>query len=372
MTSDQGLLFVLNSLEVGGSEIKIIKVANALAHSGVHVELAYLNPLETAKGMVDSSVPVTFLDRRGKYSFAALRRLRDLVSGRHQTVVAVNPYPLLYVIPVAKWLGSGGIRAVGLVNSMDFLGRERKFGWLMTRFLRQCDEIVFGCMAQQQHWVRKYGIPADRSSVIYNGVDHDYFSPAIGAEEGRSLRQRLGIAEEAVVIGSIGRLAPEKYYDTLILALARLRATGRDVYAVIAGKGAERGKLEQLARSQGVENRAKFLGAKDDVRPAMSAMDVFVLPSASETFSNAALEAMAMARVVVLSRTGGAPEMVEHGKSGMLFEVGDVDALAETLATLHDSPKLRHTLGNAARERAITSFDPEDMINLYRDLSRPI
>ena len=90
MSSEPGLLFVLNSLEVGGSEIKIIRVANALARSGFDVELAYLTPIETSIGLIDSAVSLTCLDRRGKYSISALRRLRRLVRRKRQAVVAVN------------------------------------------------------------------------------------------------------------------------------------------------------------------------------------------------------------------------------------------------------------------------------------------
>jgi glycosyltransferase involved in cell wall biosynthesis len=370
MSSQPSLLFVLNSLGVGGSEIKIIKVANALVRSGTAVELAYLNPVETSLSMIDPAVPVTCLDRRGKYSFSSLRRLGELVNRERQTVVAVNPYPLLYVVPAVKWCKLSNIKCVGLVNSMDLFGRERMYGRLFAQFLRRCDQIVFGCMAQQMHWVKKYGLPLERSLIIYNGVDHEYYSPTIRAKEGILLRQQLQIPENAVVVGSIGRLAPVKNYDKLIIALANLSAAGREAYAILGGEGADREKLERLAAAKGVAGRVKFLGVLRDVRSAMSAMDIFVLPSASETFSNAALEAMAMARAVVLSEAGGAAEMVEHGESGLLFDVGDVDALSESLVILHNSRELRERLGAAARKRVIAAFGSEDMVDCYRRLSQ--
>jgi glycosyltransferase involved in cell wall biosynthesis len=354
MSSQPSLLFVLNSLGVGGSEIKIIKVANALVRSGTAVELAYLNPVETSLSMIDPAVPVTCLDRRGKYSFSSLRRLGELVNRERQTVVAVNPYPLLYVVPAVKWCKLSNIKCVGLVNSMDLFGRERMYGRLFAQFLRRCDQIL----------------PLERSLIIYNGVDHEYYSPTIRAKEGILLRQQLQIPENAVVVGSIGRLAPVKNYDKLIIALANLSAAGREAYAILGGEGADRERLERLAAAKGVAGRVKFLGVLRDVRSAMSAMDIFVLPSASETFSNAALEAMAMARAVVLSEAGGAAEMVEHGESGLLFDVGDVDALSESLVILHNSRELRERLGAAARKRVIAAFGSEDMVDCYRRLSQ--
>lgn len=373
MEPNSSLLFVLNSLEVGGSETKIIRVANELARSGFAVELAYLNPPETMLGMIDPAVPVTRLDRRGKYSFSSLRRLRTLVGHERQTVVAVNKYPLLYVIPAVKWRKLSNVNAVGLVNTDDLVGKERLYGKLFARFLRQCDQIVFGCMAQRRHWVKKYGLPLERSQVIYNGVDHELYSPTSKAREGTMLRRLLGIPDGEIVIGSVGRLAPEKSFDSLIVAVARLRTAGRQAHVILAGQGAERSKLENLAAAEGVGHRVHFLGVQSDVRPALSAMDIFVLPSkAVETFSNAALEAMAMARAVVLSEMGGAAEMVQNGKSGFIFPVGDIDTLTQILSTLYDCREMRERLGTTARKHVIASFSSAVMVNNYRMLSQSV
>jgi glycosyltransferase involved in cell wall biosynthesis len=97
-------------------------------------------------------------------------------------------------------------------------------------------------------------------------------------------------------------------------------------------------------------------------------MDIFVLPSATETFSNAALEAMAMARPVVLSNVGGAAEMVEHKTDGYLFNVGDDATLANTLTELYDSKAERERIGNAARQRVERQFCFKTMVNRYKEL----
>jgi glycosyltransferase involved in cell wall biosynthesis len=95
-------------------------------------------------------------------------------------------------------------------------------------------------------------------------------------------------------------------------------------------------------------------------------MDVFVMPSSVETFSNATLEAMAMARPVLLSEVGGAPEMVESDSSGLLFNLGNQQALYDALIRLHDSKELRDNLGQAARARVLESFTFGEMIERYR------
>ena len=99
-------------------------------------------------------------------------------------------------------------------------------------------------------------------------------------------------------------------------------------------------------------------------------MDIFVLPSSKiETFSNSALEAMAMGRAVVLSDIGGAAEMIENETSGLLFPIGDLDRLTDILNHLYCSDELRKQLGSAARERCVESFGFENMVEQYRNLT---
>ena len=369
MTAASGILFVLSTLEVGGSESKIVGVANALSQSGTHAEIAYLNPPDTLIGRIDPTVRITHLERRGKYSLHSLQRLRHLIGQLNHVVVAVNLYPLLYVLPALKLQRHQPGRTVGLVNTVTLRGRQRLLGEVYAPFLRRCDRIVFGCAVQREHWTQMFRLPSQRTSFIYNGVDHERFDPAVNAPVTQHLRREVGIPDGAVVLGSVGRLAPEKSFDLLIATLAQLRSRGRDAFLVLVGQGQERAKLEELAIRHRVADRVKFLGLLDDVRPALAIMDVFVLPSSDvETFSNAALEAMSMGRAVVLSNLGGAAEMVVNGDSGLLFEVGDQEALVNTLERLLDSSDLRARLGRAARHRVLERLRFTEMVERYREL----
>jgi glycosyltransferase involved in cell wall biosynthesis len=333
----------------------------------MNVEIAYLNGPETGLSRIDPAISVTNLRRRGKYSFRSLCRLRTLVRLERQAVVAVNMYPLLYVIPAISQKKS--VTAIGLVNTTELVGRERYFGHIYGLLLKRCDRIIFGCAAQQSHWVKQFTLAWEASQVIYNGVDCDYFSPNAGIDGGHLLREQHGIPADAVIIGSIGRLASEKSFDLLISAASRLKAVGRRTFLILVGEGPEKDKLKQLAEKYGIGDKVRFLGLQDDVRPALSIMDIFVLPSSAvETFSNAGLEAMAMARAVVLSSMGGAAEMIDHGKNGLVFPVGDIDVLTEFLVMLHDSSDMRQRLGSAARKRVESSFTFRKMVEQYREL----
>lgn len=363
------MLFVLNCLGVGGSEIKIIKTANALSGAGIPVELAYLNKPDTSLGTVSPRVAVTNLRRHGPYSVPALSRLRRCVKRERRAVIVVNLYPLLYAVPAVKSLLSGDRELIALINTSVSLHEDMVHERVYAKFLRRCDKLVFGCNAEMRKWIDKHNLSSERAQVIYNGVDHGFFSPGSDFESPDALRRRLGIPRDAPVIGSIGRLEVEKSFDMLIAAFERSLESGSQAHLILAGRGEDRPRLEQLAKAASLEDRVHFLGLVSDVRPALSLLDIFVLPSSAiETFSNSALEAMSMGRPVLLSNIGGAAEMVQNERSGLLFPVGDLDALTANLSRLLDSDELRARLGAEARERCITSFAFEGMVEQYRNL----
>ena len=131
-----------------------------------------------------------------------------------------------------------------------------------------------------------------------------------------------------------------------------------------------RSELQRRAEERGIRPHVTFAGAQRDVRPALSAMDVFVLPSTHiETFSNAALEAMAMCKPVVLSRIGGAVEMVREGMDGVTLDTTSLaTSLPSLLARLQADRAWREGLGQAARIRVIQRFSLHTMVERYASL----
>jgi glycosyltransferase involved in cell wall biosynthesis len=363
-------VFVLPSLSVGGSETKTVRVANALLRRGVRAGIAYLNAPDDLRGSLDPGIPVWHLQRRGKFSTAAVRSLRRVIrEHRPRTVLAMNLYPVLYV-SLAAFALSNRPRTVGLINTTEFTAGNEWRASFYRPFLRRFDATVYGCELQRSQWLSMRRYPRERSTVMYNGVDVDHFIPE--ADLARSLceRRRLGIEQQAFVIGTVGRLALEKNHAVLIDAVADLRRRSIPAHLLLVGEGALREQLGRRATQLRIEPYVTFAGKQRDVRPALSTMDVFVLPSTHvETFSNAALEAMAMCKPVVLSRIGGAAEMVREGIEGYTVPPAELsERLAPLLATLHANEELRDRLGQAARTRAAREFSLQRMVDGYASL----
>jgi glycosyltransferase involved in cell wall biosynthesis len=366
------VLFLLSSLAVGGSERKIARMANRLREEGVAVNLACLNAPYTLESTLRRDVPLTKLERQGKFSPAAVLRLRKLIlRDRPATVVAVNLYQALYVA-CATALMSRRPRIVALVNTSTFRGRrmrKRLYQAVLSRF----DLVVHGSRAQSRFW-ESPAVSADRdperSTVIYNGVDSAHFDPIVSFEAAKRLRAQLGVKPGALLIGSVGRLAPEKNHEVLLTTLRRLRVARVDAHLVIAGKGPLRDQLLRRAAALEIADRVNFIGEFEDVRPVLAALDVFVLPSvAVESFSNAALEAMSMGRPVILSDIGGAREMIDDGVEGYVVSATELSArLPAIISALYADTRKRLGMGAAARARAVSRFSMAGMTAAYRGL----
>ncbi|WP_129644214.1 glycosyltransferase [Peristeroidobacter agariperforans] len=365
--NEMDVLFVLNNLGVGGSEKKVVRLANALSTRDMRVGVAYLNEPTTLLQEIDENVATFFLSRQGRFSLKAHAALTDLIDEQcPRNLVSVNLYPALYVVTATRGARHRP-RTIGLMNTTEM---RRGAAWKRSfymRVLRYLDWTVYGCELQRDAWLTADSPMRPQSSVIYNGVDLNRFAHARVGAAGQ--RAQYGINENAFVVGSVGRLVAEKNQMPLVDTVADLRATGADVHLMLVGDGPLRPALEQRAAERGISAAVTFTGALPDVRAALKTFDVFVLPSLSETFSNAALEAMAMQLPVILTRTGGASEMIEHGKEGYIVDVADLpQQLPELLDRLRLDNVLRTRMATAASLRAQRDFSWDAMVASYQSM----
>jgi glycosyltransferase involved in cell wall biosynthesis len=222
------------------------------------------------------------------------------------------------------------------------------------------DAVLVNCAAIRDQLVSKYSIPEARIHLCYNGIDTKTFSF-------RSAR-----AESQIIIGGVYALRPEKDLETLLDAFARVHAKHAETRLLIVGSGAVESKLRQRARVLGIESICRFHPSSADVTKWFHEIDIFVLPSRSEALSNSLMEAMACGCACIASRVGGNPELVQDGKTGLLFSSGDAQDLALQIETLVLNPEMRVRLASTAAARIRTEFSIESaarrMGEIYGDL----
>ena len=206
---------------------------------------------------------------------------------------------------------SVGATAIHTCHGPRNLSRGAK---LLARGAARITHRYVACTGSLVETLRSSGdVPSDKLLVIDNGVDLERFQ--VDDAQRSETRARLGIPEAAFVIGSVGRLAPEKNYGFLMRAAEPLLSSG--AHLLFVGDGSERGRLEAQAAASARPAAVHFAGAQSDVAPFLAAMDVFSLSSTFEGLPLALLEAMASGRTVVASAIGGIPLVVEDGITGL-------------------------------------------------------
>ena len=220
--------------------------------------------------------------------------------------------------------------------------------------ISSADGIVVSTEEEKRDVIALYGAHPRKVEVIPAGVNLDMFSP-MDREEAR---RDLGIREENVVL-YVGRIEPLKGIDLLIRAASMLECAP-DLRVLVVGGGsggdAETQRLKAIAAEVGIRESVTFTGSvpQDSLRAYYSAADAYVLPSHAESFGLAALEAMACAAPVVVSRVGGLKTFIEDGKTGYLVPWRRPESFARRLDVLLANPDLRRTMGRAAREKALS------------------
>lgn len=206
--------------------------------------------------------------------------------------------------------------------------------------------------------------------IIYNGIPLDRFTPA---EADPALREQLGLAPGARAISVVGRLTPWKGHRTILQALPGILEAHPAAVLLVVGEVAfwetdYLGELQTYAEQLGVAHAVRWLGFRDDVPRILALSDVFALPSENEPFGRAIIEAMAVGRPVVATRSGGVPEIVREGETGLLVEPGSAEQLGEAIVRLLSDESLAIRLGQAGLLRAREAYDARRVASMVQAL----
>ena len=260
-------------------------------------------------------------------------------------------------LPIVTTLHGTDITLVGLHPSFHSITR---FSILRSQGLTAVSEYL------RDETVRDFGVPRERIKVIPNFVDTERY------ERGREPCHRWTLAPggEKIVMHVSNFRAVKRVTDVVDI-FARLAQTVR-ARLVMIGDGPERPRALERIEELGLEDKVLFLGKHVAVDELLRCCDLFLLPSESESFGLAALEAMACGSPVVASRTGGLAEVVADGVSGHLLPVGDVEAMGDAAAAILSDQATWRRMSAAAREIAVTRFSAERIVPVYEAFYREI
>jgi glycosyltransferase involved in cell wall biosynthesis len=362
------ILLTVRMLDQGGCERDLARLAANIDRSlfTPHVGCFFREGVRLPD-LKEAGIPVVEFPLRGLKSWQSISNTVTsfLTYAREHDIRLIHTYDgpsTMFLIPLARMA-----RIPVLVSSQLSLRelntrREQRFLRFSDRLVRR---VVVNSKAVLDDLAIHYDVPRSKLALVYNGIDTTVFHP------GPKFRPP-GIHDAPLVIGSIAALREEKQLHLLIEAFARIRHLRPGVKLLMVGSGADENRLRNRADERSLADDVVWIPAQTDVAEWMRAIDIFVLPSRSESFPNGLLEAMASGCCPVGSDVGGIPELIEHDKSGLLFSSGDAEALAQRLEVLLTNADLRSEFARRAADRAATQFTVERFVanttNLYTSL----
>jgi glycosyltransferase involved in cell wall biosynthesis len=360
MTTGMVIAHVLSSFGQGGQErvaADLARLQRAAGHEVLAVSIAPGPEGPTAAAFRAAGALAETIAKRPRIDPSLPMRLAAHLRRHRVNVVHThNPHALIYGAPAGRFTGAV------VIHSKHGMNPDRRYRlWLRRAAANLVDAYVAVSPSLATQALEQGDCESSRLRVIPNGIDVVRFAPSRLLR--RKIRDELGIPDDAWVVGTVGRLAPEKDQALLVDAMAPLLSEGRRL--VIVGDGAERGALrERIARIPG-GRYVHMLGEREDVEAILAALDAFALTSRTEGLPLVLLEAMATGLPVLSTAVGGIPDLVEHRVTGLLSQAGDRASLNSELASLSMDGSLSRQMGEAGRHEIHLRYSVDRMAREY-------
>ena len=356
------LLHVITGINRGGAENHLVELVRHQRAVGMDVSVAYLRGQGYwASELKSLGAQVHDLALKFYGDLAPVLQLRRLIKKTQCDLLHAHLPPAELYSRLAL-LGTSRRSVPMLITKHN---EERFYNGPGQRFLgrwtaRRADRVIAISKAVKQYMSgRGLGVDEGKFETILYGIDAAGFVEPRAAQVA-ALRKEWGVPVDAITIGFVGRVVPQKDIGTLIRGFALFAQTMPDARLVIVGAGPCEDELRNCASALGIAERLIWAGFREDIQTVMRAFDIFALASIYEGFGLVLLEAMAASVAVAATRVGAIPEVVAEGETGLLIEPRKPEALATIFHQLSDR-NVRTRMGNAGRQRVLQEFTRERM-----------
>jgi glycosyltransferase involved in cell wall biosynthesis len=361
------VLLLARSLGMGGSERQLTEIAKTLDRSMFDPRVGcFRQEGVRALELADAGVPIVHFPVMSFASAGAISGAWQFVRYIRRNnikLIQTFDYPsTVFAVPLARFFTSAVVVSSQRSNR-DLIPSGYRRPVRMTD--RLVDAVVVNCEYLKRHLEKDEHVPVDLIQLCYNGIDLEAFSTL-------NVPRPPELPRDALVIGVVCVLRPEKGLSTLLKGFAQVRQVRAGIKLAIVGSGPMLEPLQSEARALGIFEDCLFVPATTQVTTWLRAIGIFVLPSLSEAFSNSLMEAMACGCCAVVTNVGGNPELVRNGETGLTFEPGNAEGLSAALRILIDDEALRKRLAAAGTQlmdqRFSTRASAERMAKIYTQL----
>ena len=369
MPSSKKIVFVIHGLPMGGAEKFLITLSNHLYQRLFSPNIILLSNDDQLISELHPLIPVYRVLKRTKYDLTISKRINQLIDAIDPHIVmCINTYSF-FLTRLGQLFKQKQKFILSPHSTIPFSKYNYFQNLIYFRVLHPTDSILYLCEAQKSFLKNLYGLSKHQSSIVYNGIDTNYFNPDHFNEiSEKTLRAKYGVLDKDKVIVQVARLQKEKCHADAIMALALLNTDRKNsgVHLLIVGSGNTDyiSSLQSIVQKQKLEQYVHFVGNQSDVRPFLKIADLFTLTSESETFSIAALEAMSFGLPVVITDVGGAKEMVVSGLNGCLVKPHNILELSKTWRNTLDM----NLDSKQIRNHVVKNFSIHHMVDRYVDL----
>ena len=245
-------------------------------------------------------------------------------------------------------------------TDITLIGLEPSFLPLVKFSIEESDGVTAVSRSLKEQTLTSYNIEKE-IEVIPNFVDTDIYMPS---KDG-GLRQHAAPNGEKVLVHTSNFRVVKRVPDTIRILERVIKEVPSKL--LLVGDGPDRSECERLCRQLGLCDDVKFLGKQDGLVEILSASDIFLIPSQSESFGLAALEAMACGLPVISSNIGGLPELIRHNETGFIAGIGDIDRMAKYVVDLLTNQRKYDLFSSNARNRAVNVFNKSKIVPLYEE-----
>jgi glycosyltransferase involved in cell wall biosynthesis len=368
-------MFLIGTLERGGAEGQLVELVTRIDRREFEPAVCCLGTggphTET---LSRAGIPVEIIGYEGLRIFRYPLRTSGQLVRLVRLLRGFRPQILHAQLFWAYVIGALAGRVAGvpwIIASRLGLSRFRESlpaSWIAAERAasRRTDLIVANSEAVREDVVRTEGIPREKITVVYNGVETARFV----VEPPAGLREELALSDAGPVVAVVANLIHYKGHEVFLEAWAAVLDSHPRATALLIGDGPMRPVLEARAATRGYGESVRFLGRRQDVPQLLALADLLVHPSLEEGFCNAILEAMAASRPVVATNVGGNPEAVVYGTTGLLVPPGDAGGLATAMLRVLGDPAWACELGAAGRRRVEERFDMTRMVRAFESVYR--
>jgi glycosyltransferase involved in cell wall biosynthesis len=359
------ILQLISSTGFFGAENAMYELSKGLSSQGYRTYIGIIGslkhfPVEFPLLAKNSNIEVKEFSCRGKFDLKTILQIRRYVKNNRINIIHSHNYKSNFYSLLATALQNVK-RITTCHNWLSVNPKMKIYERIDKSLLHKFHKIIAVSDALKEEIINS-GLPVEKVLVINNGVDLTRFNSPDNSD---SIRKKLGFDSKDKIIGTIGRLVPDKGNIFLLQAIKGLLDTFPNLKCLIVGDGKEKDNLQFQVGMLGLKGRVVFAGIRADIPQILNLIDIFVMPSLKEGMPMALLEAMAAKKAIIATKVGDIPKIIEDRVTGLLVEPGNVNSISNSIKMLLQDETKTRSLAENAFEKVKNKFSNLNMTQAY-------